>query len=100
MESDGSEFDYDITSLPSLVPRKKARTIPVIESSDSESTDVSEEGSVEQMDVPQSFESQAPSVEIPPEKTIIHKGREHVVIPNTGPSYIFHKSHRSKPSNI
>ena len=37
---------------------------------------------------------------VPKKKIILHKGREHVILPNTGPSYIFNRSHRAKPSTI
>ena len=45
-------------------------------------------------------ESQTSTFNVPQEKIIVHNGREHVILPNTGPSYIFNRSHRAKPSTI
>ena len=91
---------------------KRPRLAPFMEiqSSDSEQENsdsdrqpiISPETLEEEVDSeePTDPEPQTSSFKVPKEKIILHNGREHVILPNTGPSYIFNRSHRAKPSTI
>ena len=89
---------------------KRPRVAPVIQSSDSEQENsdsdrqsiVSPETLEEEVnnEEPKDPEPQISTFNLPKEKMIQHNGREHVILPNTGPSYILCRSHRAKPSVI
>ena len=102
------EFDYDNLFRVVQPQRKRAR----IESDNEDDPNVEESEEEDETNPPQSAptndgdrgsnsedeEFQMP--EFPSAKFYTKDGRKHVCIEHTGPTYIFFKSHQSKPSSI
>ena len=108
-DDSSSDDEFDVNFMKNTHPAKMRRL--VLESSESEdnSDDISVSVEPHILNVEENGEqfsghdTDSPanvSLEIPSDKVVIKDGREHVWYPNTGRSYIFHKSHRAKPSSI
>ena len=62
--------------------------------------DIELETSTEEISDTEAEETVTDAVTSTGAQRIVKNGREHVKIPSTGPTYVFMKSHRSKPSTI
>ena len=102
-QSNVSEPEQEDSDSPSNGSEQEDFESPSNVSEQEEDSDSPSSGSAERLEVEDEDSDpgpQASTFQIPKEKIIVNKGREHVIIPNTGPSYIFNRSHRAKPSTI
>ena len=95
------EFEFDITKPSSSWKRQRLESDSDKETSDTSSEpDVFGNDDAEPIVIDQIVDSTDEILDIPENKIVLEDGKPHIAYPCNGPSYIFNKSHRKKPSHI